>query len=137
LLSGIAVALAKRGGIKVDDSLENHSVQLIRQTWTALREEVLLGDTYTGRGRQAGISYGLLELSERHEPVTPITDAMVLGLANNQVPDGSWEGNVDSRPPLDRTPIVAAALAIRNLREYAPRSRREEMETRIARGPNS
>jgi ankyrin repeat protein len=133
ILPGIAVALAKRRGIKVDDSLENHSIQLTQETWTTLREEVLLGDTYTGGGRQASISYGLLELSERHEPATPITDAMLLGLANNQLPDGSWEGNFDSRPPLDRTPIVATALAIRNLRDYAPRGRRDEMETRIAR----
>jgi ankyrin repeat protein len=131
-IPAIAVAHAKSRGLSLNESLVGHSMKVTNVGWSNRRDPVLLGDTYGG-GFQANISYGLLEMSESHVPATVQSDAMVLGLAARQLPDGSWPEGVDIRPPLTPSAIVSTALAARGIRQLAPAGRRDEMEARVAR----
>jgi len=96
------------------------------------REAILLGDT-NGGGFQANSLYSLLEMAEGRMRPTTLSDALVIGLASHQAPDGSFPIVTDIRPPLTGTTVSATAMAIRAVREYSPAGLRSEMEARATR----
>lgn len=132
-LPDIAIRTARTRGVAVDASLVDHPLAVTQQNWRGRRETALLGETALA-GFQLNVSYGLFSMAETGAPSTPITDAMVLGLASRQIADGSWPPGSDIRPPLTATPIVTTALALRGIREFTPPGRRDEMEKRLRRG---
>ncbi len=131
-IPGIAITLARRTGIPIDERLAEHSMSVTNRHWTARRESILLGDTIVG-GFQPNAQYTLLEMAEDHQPSTVNSDALVLGLASRQNRDGSWSAIADIRPPLAGSPISATALSIRALRAYGPEGRRDELHERVMR----
>lgn len=131
-LPGVAVTLARRRGIKVDPTLSDHSIATIRAGWKNRREELLLA-TPTGAGFVPNAIYGLFDLAEAESPADTITDVLVLTLAARQEADGSWLGGANIRPPLNASPIVATALAVRGLVSYFPPGRTAEMTERVDR----
>jgi hypothetical protein len=131
-IPGFAITLARRHGLKIDDTLAGHSITVTNTQWQNRREAVLLGDT-TGGGFQPNSEYTLFEMAEDHMTASLNSDAIVLGLATRQLADGSWGIGADIRPPLTGSTISSTALAIRGLREYAPAGRRDEMNARVDR----
>jgi ankyrin repeat protein len=131
-IPGIAIAAAQHRGIAIDMSLAGHSMEATTRQWNGRREAVLLGDT-NGGGFQANGLYTLLEMAEAHMPATLNSDAIVIGIASHQAPDGSFALVTDIRPPLTGSTVTATAMAIRALREYGPAGRRAEMHARAAR----
>ena len=131
-IPGFAITLAGRHGITIDQALAGHSMTVTSTQWQNRREAVLLGDT-NGGGFQPNSEYTLFEMAEDHVPPTLNSDAIVIGLASHQLTDGSWGIGADIRPPLTGSAISSTALAIRGLREYAPLSRRDEMNARVSR----
>jgi ankyrin repeat protein len=131
-IPGMAAAIAKARGVPVDATLLPHSMKVTEQNWRNRREPVLLGDT-AGGGFQANVLYGLLEMAESRVPATLVTDAMVLGLASRQMPDGSFLVGAEIRPPLNGTEMTLTSLAIRALTTYAPAGRRDEMQRQAVR----
>jgi hypothetical protein len=131
-IPGIAITAAQRRGIAIDTSLAGHSMEATTRQWNGRREAVLLGDT-NGGGFQANALYSLLEMAEGHMRPTRISDAMVIGLASHQAPDGSFPIVTDIRPPLTGSTVTATAMATRALREYSPAGLRSEMDARAAR----
>lgn len=126
-IPGMAITAAKRHGIPIDESLAGHSLQASsRNLGGARREAVLLGDSYGG-GFQNNALFTLLEMAEAHQPATPLTDALVLGLASHQLSDGSLPLANDIRPPLTGSKFTATVLFIRALAAYAPDGRRAEL----------
>jgi hypothetical protein len=131
-IPGTAITAAQRRGIAIDESLAGHSMEATTRQFTARREAILLGDT-NGGGFQANTLYTLLEMAEGHMAPTAISDALVIGLASHQAPDGSLPLVTDIRPPLTGSTITATAMAIRAMREYAPPGLHADMEERAAR----
>ena len=131
-IPGTAITAAQRHGIAIDTSLAGHSMEATTRQWNGRREAVLLGDT-NGGGFQANGLYTLLEMAEARMPATLNSDAIVMGIASHQAPDGSFALVTDIRPPLTGSTMTATAMAIRALREYGPAGRRAEMQARAAR----
>jgi ankyrin repeat protein len=132
-LPAIAAALASRRGVPVDATLAAHPTTSTLAMWQLNREEVLLGNVFTFGGFVPNVGYGLLGLAEEGVEASPVTDAVVLGLAAVQNRDGSWWID-DIRPPLgDQSRIYYTALGIRALATYAPPGRRQELQRRVVR----
>jgi hypothetical protein len=125
-IPGVAITLAQRHGVHIDEALAGHSMFATNKQWRGRREGILLGDT-AGGGFQANAEYTLFEMAEERAAPTANSDAIVLGLAARQGSDGSWPVGADIRPPLTGSAITGTALAMRGLREYAPGGRRDEM----------
>jgi ankyrin repeat protein len=134
-LPAMAATLAARRGVPIDATLASHPTQATLAQWRLQEEQLLSGATRgVTFGFIANSTYGLLALAEAGVAATPAVDAVVLRLAAFQDADGGWyPGHVDTRPPLDGSPITRAALAIRAMSVYAPPGRRAEMRARIAR----
>jgi ankyrin repeat protein len=120
-IPGIAVALARRGGITVDEPLAAHSMSATEANWQRRREATLLGESLPATGVPPGLAYGLLERSAAALGPSPVTDQMVIALANRQSDDGSWDGGEGIRPPLNGNVFANTALAVRALGDSAPR----------------
>jgi ankyrin repeat protein len=132
-LPAIAAALASRRGVPVDPTLAAHPTTSTLAMWQQNREDVLLGNVFTFGGFVTNVGYGLLGFAEEGVEPSPITDAMVLGLAAAQNRDGSWWID-DIRPPLgDQSRIYYTALGIRALTAYGPPGRRQELQGRVGR----
>jgi ankyrin repeat protein len=135
-LPAMAVVAAQAHGATIDASLAGHSDETTMRLWGPSREQLLLG-RITGipiGGFTGSAAYGLLSLAEERTPGNLLTDALALGLAAQQQPDGSWNVG-DIRPPLfDASAIHYTALVIRSLDVYMPPGRRAEATARIARG---
>jgi ankyrin repeat protein len=131
-IPGVAITLAQRHGVHIDEGLAGHSLLVTNRQWRGRREVVLLGDT-TGGGFQANAEYTLFEMAEERAASTANSDALVLGLAARQGADGSWPVGADIRPPLTGSAVTGTALAMRGLREYAPAGRRDEMSAHAGR----
>lgn len=132
-IPGIAVALARRRGVNVDESLAAHSMNATEDNWQRRRERALLGDAVPLTGVPPGLAYGLLERSAAGFGPSPLTDAMVIALANRQDDDGSWEGGDPIRPPLNGNVFAGTALAVRALGEFSPPGHRVALQRRVAR----
>ena len=132
-IPGIAVALARRRGIALDESLAAHSMSATEANWQRRRDLALLGDTLGVTGVPPGLAYGLLERSTAGLGPSPLTDAMVIALANRQDDDGSWDGGDPIRPPLNGNVFAGTALAVRALAEFGPPGHRVALQRRVAR----
>lgn len=132
-IPGVAVALARRRGITVDEPLSAHSMSATEANFQRRRELALLGDTVPLTGVPPGLGYGLLERSAAGLGPSPLTDAMVIALANRQDDDGSWEGGDQIRPPLNGNVFAGTALAVRALVELGPPGHRVALQQRVAR----
>lgn len=134
-LPSIAVALASAKGAAVDMQLARHPNQATQSSWGPIRDELLLGRVYgTSIGGFVGTAgYALVGFAEEQTSANLLTDALAIGLAAQQRPDGSWNVG-DIRPPLfDTSAIHYTALAIRGLDVYLPPGRQSEAAARIAR----
>ena len=130
-LPAIAVAAARAGVVAVDESLATHPFDVTQQNWRGRRETVLLGDTNQA-GFQGNVEHGLLDMAETGAEATPVTEAMVLGLATRQAPDGSWPRGPEIRPPLSVGVVASTALALRGIGRFSPPGRRAEMDLRVS-----
>jgi hypothetical protein len=126
----MAIRLARARGVKLD-RVASHSVTMTEEGIHKYRDAVLTGDTVAN---VAFVPYGLLERLEAGLQATPDTDAMIVGLASRQMPDGSWQPVNEIRPPVNGSAVVATALAVRAVRALAPPVHRTEMNRRVVRG---
>jgi|KBSSwiStaDraftv2_1062776.scaffolds.fasta_scaffold05008_7 ankyrin repeat protein len=132
-IPGIAVALARRRGIAVDEPLVAHSMSATETNFQRRRELALLGETLGLTGVPPGLAYGLLERSAAGLGPSPLTDAMVIALASRQNDDGSWDAGDQIRPPLNGNVFAGTALAVRALSEFGPPGHRVALQRRVAR----
>jgi hypothetical protein len=78
------------------------------------------------------VSYILLGMAAEKYPSDPTTDVWARYVKNNQSPDGRWQC-LTTRPPLESSDFQVTAASIRSLRTYAPKSRRAEYDSAVAR----
>jgi hypothetical protein len=107
---GMAITVARARGVKLDLAIASHSVVATDERTRTYRDVVLIGDTVAN---VAFAPYGLLERIEAGQPANVDTDAMIVGWASRQTPDGSWQPVNEIRPPINGSAVVATALAVR------------------------
>jgi ankyrin repeat protein len=76
--------------------------------------------------------YSLVGFAAEDQPPSALSDALVHYLVLHQHQDGCWPPEA-YRPPDDGSAFLFTALAVRGVQAYAPRGRRQEIASRIAR----
>lgn len=124
-LTTMTIAAAREAGISVDEVAarrQRDQVGVYIENWRerALQAMGIPGDSNT-------INYVLLGLAAADYPPDPATDALARYLKNDQMPEGRWR-LIANRPPLGSSEFEVAAVALRALQVYAPKSRKAEYE---------
>jgi ankyrin repeat protein len=132
-IPGIAVAIAKRHRLAVDEPLAAHSRAMTEENWSRRRDLVVLGETTPATGLPPGVGLGLLERLEAGLLSSSLTDVMVAALAGRQKPDGTWDDGEGIRPPLNGNLFASTALAVRALTAFAPAAYQAEIAQRVKR----
>jgi ankyrin repeat protein len=131
-LPEIAMKIAAERGIALNAQASAHPAQATLEELKSRFADPMLAPV--GGGLAFNAAYGLFGLSEDGVPPNAITDAGMLYLANLQQENGGWPPRpADLRPPLSGQSVVLTALAIRDLKAYAPPVLRVAMQRRIAR----
>jgi ankyrin repeat protein len=128
-LTGLAVAVARANGLKVDEAAASEQLKSVKLQWAAF-EQVLL-QRLDPPGAVDTITYALLHLSLENAPPDRAIDALIHNMAGEQRKDGSWHFSVAARPPLQDGDFSRTALSVRALSVYGSAGRKPEFEERI------
>jgi hypothetical protein len=127
-ITTVASATARRKGIPIDEPAQKEMVRATRLQFAAAgyglleRFDLPAVDILT---------YSLFGLAADGTPADRITDMMVHNVAAQQRADGSWSRAGIMRPPTADGGFSVTAIAIKNLRDFAPPARKTEMDQRI------
>jgi hypothetical protein len=127
-LAAVAVASARRNGIRVDEAAAAEQIRVVKSELTSTRE-VLLQNVFISVD---GLAFEAMQLNEQAYPADDLTDAIVSSIASQQASDGSWIGLPLVRPPLEDSACVRTAFAVRALMQYGIPARKAEFDARIS-----
>jgi len=127
--TAMAVAAARRKGIRVDEEAAAEHLKVVKAQWTGAQEFLL--QRLDPPGASDTVAYSLLGLAVEY-PADAVTDAMVVNLAQEQQPDGSWGTGRVPRSPLEEGAIARTAMGIRMLQHYGPKGLQSEFDKRLA-----
>ena len=127
-LTAMAVGLARKRGVRVDEELAHRQSESVAEMMRARRETMLQSMT-DGAGFHS-VAYTLAGMAAEDYPADALTDAMAIHLAEGQSLDGRWSTAPD-RPPAQYSDYTTTALSIRGMQDYAPPGRREECSEKI------
>jgi ankyrin repeat protein len=130
-LTAMAVSLARKRGLRVDESAARNQLLFTAGVFAPHRTN-LLQAIETVPAVPVVATYALVGMAAEGYPANATTEAMVHDIARQQRADGSWR-DTDRRPPLGYSDVAATALSLRSLQLYGPRGRRREFDDRIAR----
>lgn len=125
-----SVAAARKRGIAVNEQVASKQSQVVGAYIESWREKVLQG--FGIPGDTDTIGYILLGLGAQHYPADAGTDALARFVKVHQLPGGNWPVEAH-RPPIESSEIEAAAVAMRAMQLYAPKTQRDQYEKSIAR----
>ncbi|MBL8174523.1 MAG: ankyrin repeat domain-containing protein [Bryobacterales bacterium] len=125
---GMAVPAAEKKGVAVDPAFRRDQLQIMKGEVMGNRE-ALLQDIFISVD---GLAFAMLGMGEQQYPADELTDAMVSAIAARQNEEGDFIHFPFVRPPLEDSPFVSSALAIRTISRYAIPARKTELEGRIA-----
>ncbi len=129
-VTSLAVSLANKIGLTVDDQTERQQVKLtavdLALKRVAWQQRIKVGGT-THR-----IGYLLWGLSEANYPPDEFTDAAYFELAGLQLADGSWVSDAH-RPPTEYSPVTATVVSLRGLQSFAPPGHNADSQRRVER----
>ena len=131
-MTAIAVAAARRKGVRVDEEAAAEQLKVVTAQWTGAREVLL--QRLDPPGASDTLTYSLLGLAAVDYPADAMTDAMVVNVAAEQEWDGSWGVAGVARSPIEEGMIARTAIGIRTLQQYGPPGLKSEYDKRIARG---
>lgn len=125
---GGASAAAARKGLAVNASIRQEQLRTVT-TELGREREALLQNMFISVD---GNAFLLAMLAEVNHPADESTDALVSLLASQQNTSGNWGKFPAMRPPLESSPFVGGALAVRAMAHYAIPARKSEFDQRIA-----
>jgi ankyrin repeat protein len=128
--TAMAVGAARRKGIRVDEEAAAEHLKVVKAQWTGAQEFLL--QRLDPPGASDTLAYSLFGLAAVEYPADAMTDAMVVNLADEQMPDGSWGVGGVARSPLEEGVIARTTMAIRMLQHYGPAGLRPEFYKRLA-----
>ena len=129
-LTAMAVGLARKRGFRVSEELARRQSESVAEMMRARRESMLQSMS-DGAGMH-GVAYTLAGMAAEDYPADPVTDAMVIQLAEAQSLDGRWNTAPD-RPPAQYSDFTTTALSVWSMQVYAPEGRRKRFAEQIAR----
>ena len=128
-LTGLAIAVARSHGIKVDEATSASQVKAVKLQWSAF-EQVLM-QRMDPPGAVDTTMYSLLHLEVEGAAPDHVIDALILNMAGQQKTDGSWHLGGTSRPPIEDGDFSRTAFSIRALSFYSLPGRKPEFDQRI------
>jgi hypothetical protein len=129
-LTGMAVAMVRERGWKVDEQLAKEQLRASVAVRTPDREGLLQGVPRGGAPMTDSLL--LVSLDAQGYPADALTTALAHSIAAMQGNDGAWRPHI-VRPPMEYSPFSETAYAVRALQVYAPEGRKAEFARRIAR----
>lgn len=132
VLTVMATAAARSGGILVDEAPGREFVKMIESQWTRL-QEMALERFDLGGGADQEI-YSLLALGAAGYRSNQLTDSLAAYIAADQTANGAWVRITGiARPPTQSGVIARTAFAVRALQLYGTPARKAELDERVAR----
>lgn len=132
-LTAMTVAAARKAGVGVDEKIAESQRQEIGGFIEVWRERSLQNMGIPGDSNT--VDYLLAGLAAEHHPPDEATDALARYLKNDQMPDGRWR-LIANRPPLESSEFEVAAMAMRSIQVYAPKSQRADYDKAVWRAAN-
>ena len=127
-LVSMTAGLARKHGFGVDETIASEERAHVLKDMSGRVRSLLLGT-----GIDATLSVHVLAgMVAEGEPASRVTDALVQYLVLRQRQDGRWQQE-NYRPPDEASDFQFTALAVRGLRAYAPKGRKQEIAVRIDR----
>ncbi|QJW99969.1 ankyrin repeat domain-containing protein [Frigoriglobus tundricola] len=127
-LVSMTVGLARKHGFRVDEAIAGEERTHVLKDMGGRVRPLLLG---TGIDPTLSV-HVLAGLAAEDEPDSRVTDALVQYLVLRQRKDGRWQQE-NYRPPDEASDFQFTALAVRGLRAFAPKGRKQEIDVRIDR----
>ncbi len=129
--TAMAVKAGRRAGVRVDEAAAEEQLKVVKTQWMAFQEGLL--QRIDPPGQSDTLVYSLLSLGEAGHAADATTDAMIVNLALEQTPEGSWFFGGVPRSPIEEGCIGRAALSIRAMQLYGPPGLKAEFDQRTAR----
>ncbi len=126
--TSLAVSMAGRTGLAVDDQIERQQVKLTAVDLGLKRVAWLQRIKVGGTTHRMG--YLLWGLSEANYAPDEYTDAAYFELAGLQLANGSWVSDAH-RPPTEYSPVTATAVSMRGLQSFAPPGHKADSQQRV------
>jgi hypothetical protein len=132
-LTAMTIAAARKAGLAVDEKTAERQRKEIGDFIEIWRERALQNIGVPGDSNT--VDYILAGLAAEHYPPDEATDALARYLKNDQLPDGRWR-LIANRPPLESSEFEVAAMAMRSIQVYAPKSQRADYDKAVWRAAN-
>lgn len=128
-----AAALARRKGIAVPEDLVRKNLDDILAVLRPAAAPAMQGRQNVPGGVALTVGYGLAALAAEGYAPDKMTAAHVHWTLATQMPDGSWLGNGQNRPPIEFSTVSHTAIAVRGLTLYSLPARTPEFDRALER----
>ena len=125
-----AVGHARNRSIRFDREAAGELIDAVVTNKSRHDNRELIAQTIYHPDAAHGFGYELLGLAAEGVPPGAVTDGVVHHLVTIQASDGRWITGIP-RPPIESSDVTATALAIRGLKSYGWRGRKEEFAASI------
>lgn len=131
-----AAALARRKGIAVPEDLARENLNDILAVLRPAAGPAMQGRQNVPGGVALTVGYGLMALAAEGRPADKVTASHVHWTLATQMPDGSWLGNGQNRPPIEFSTVSHTAIAVRGLTLYPIPARKPESDRALEKARN-
>jgi len=126
-------ALARRKGVAVPEDLARKNLDDILAVLRPAAAPAMQGRQNVPGGVALTVGYGLSALAAEGYAPDKVTASHVHWTLATQMPDGSWLGNGQNRPPIEFSTVSHTAIAVRGLTLYAIPARKPEFDRALQR----
>ena len=130
-ITGTAGAVAKEHGITIEDKAASELLAAAKARWQSMSDALLLREDPPGGVDEEG--YSALHLIAAGYKPDAVTDALVINILAQQLPNGSWHSGLLARSPMEDSDITRTALSMRALQKLAWEGRRADLAARAER----
>jgi len=130
-IAGTALEVAKEHGITVEDKAATELLAAAKGRWQSMSDALLLREDPPG-GLDEEVYSALHLIAAGYKP-EGVTDAVVINILAQQLPNGGWHSGFLARSPMEDSDITRTALSMRALRELAWPGRRTDLAARAER----
>jgi ankyrin repeat protein len=129
-------ALARRKGIAVPEDLARENLDDILAVLRPAAGPAMQGRQNVPGGVAITVGYGLIALAAERYPADKVTAAHLHWTLATQMPDGSWLGNGQNRPPIEFSTVSHTVIALRGLTLYPIPARKPEIDRALEKARN-
>jgi ankyrin repeat protein len=130
-IAGTALAIAKEHGIAMDDKSDAELLAAAKGRWQSMSDSLLLREDPPGGIDEE--AYSALHLITAGYKSDAVSDALIVNMLSQQLPNGGWHSGFLARSPMEDSDITRTALAMRALRSLGWEGRRADLSVRAER----